>query len=194
VLTFDQQLLRTLPQARFVPIGGCWIPEADQRMHAKTANVSIIASAKRDMPGQRMRHAIVRKLGHRLDAVLGHGYRPIGVKTEGLQPYRYSIVVENCSRDFYFSEKLIDCLRTGTVPIYCGCPTLAPFLDPGGIITFDSTRSLARVLDRIGPDDYERRLPAIRRNFELAAAFRQPEWSVWRALRDIPALGAPMDA
>jgi len=137
------------------------------------------------MIGQCLRHRIIRRLGGQIDAILGGGYLHLQEKADGLRPFRYSIVVENCRRDFYFSEKLIDCLVTGTVPIYWGCPSIAVFLDAGGIIPFQSIRQLRRILDGIGIDDYQRRLGAIQRNFLLGCAYSTPEQFVWTALSDL---------
>jgi hypothetical protein len=52
-------------------------------------------------------------------------------KLETLSKYRYSVVIEN-SQEF-LSEKLIDCILAGTIPIYVGPPT-HPFGIPQDLI------------------------------------------------------------
>jgi hypothetical protein len=185
VLTFEQSLLEELPNAMFTPLGGCWLLPKEWKLHAKSKNLSIIASHKRKMPGQELRHEVIRRYGERFDAVLGGGYRWIENKIEGLREYRYSMAIENCRQNYYFSEKLIDCLMSGTVPIYWGCPSIGLFFDTRGIVTFEHPRELDALLERIGPEDYERRLPAIRRNQELARRFIYPEAHVWENIRDL---------
>jgi hypothetical protein len=185
VLTFEQKLLETFPHVRFSPLGGCWIAPEDWNVHPKTRNLSIIASGKRDMPGQKLRHVIIRKHGAAFDAVLGRGYREIAQKIEGLRDYRYSLAVENCRQNFYFSEKIVDCFLTGTVPIYWGCPSIGVFFDREGIIAFQHPSDLGLILEQIGPEDYESRLPAIRRNLELAKRYVYPEAHVWENIRDL---------
>lgn len=187
ILTFDQGLLEEVPNTRPVLLGGCWIKEADRKIHEKTGNVSIIASAKKNVLGQRMRHKVIRKFGHMIDAVCGGGYRPIEDKVEGLAPFRYSIVIENCRRNYYFSEKLIDCFMTGTVPIYWGCPSIGLFFDKTGMICFDSISELNRILRAAGKDDYKQRSHAIRSNFETAKKFIYPEHALWDAVKDLAA-------
>jgi hypothetical protein len=184
VLTFDQELLETLPNARPVLLGGCWIKEHDRKIHEKSRNVSIIASAKKNMAGQKLRHKIIRKYGDRIDAIVGSGYKALEDKVEGLAPFRYSIVVENCRRNYYFSEKLIDCFMTGTVPIYWGCPSIGLFFDRTGIMAFQTVSELKNILNRIGPEDYERRMSAIARNFETAKRFTYAEYGLWEAVQD----------
>ena len=185
VLTFDQQLLEDLPNSRPVLLGGCWIKESDRRLHDKTRNVSIIASAKKNMTGQKMRHKAIRKHRDKIDAILGGGYQPINEKTEGLGPFRYSIVIENCRRNYYFSEKLIDCFVTGTIPIYWGCPSIGLFFDKTGMICFENLSELSGILRSLGESDYERRRSAAQRNLEAATQFTYPEYALWAAVKDL---------
>jgi len=185
VLTFEQSLLEALPHARFSPLGGCWLAKQDWKLHSKTRNLSVIASDKRSMPGQKLRHKLISRHERAFDAILGRGYREIADKIEGLAGFRYSLAVENCRQNYYFSEKLIDCLLSGTVPIYWGCPSVGLFFDKGGIIAFQHPRELDAILKQIGPLDYERRLPAVARNLDLARRFVYPEVYVWENIRDL---------
>ena len=41
-------------------------------------------------------------------AILGRGYRPFERKSDGLAPYRFSIVIENFAEPAFFTEKLIE--------------------------------------------------------------------------------------
>tara|TARA_Y100000592_G_C5474605_1_gene321516 strand:- start:208 stop:387 length:180 start_codon:yes stop_codon:yes gene_type:complete len=43
---------------------------------------------------------------------------PIDKKEEGLTNYLFSLAIENSKIDNYFSEKLLDCFATSTIPIY----------------------------------------------------------------------------
>lgn len=185
VLTFEQAHFEKLPHAKFTPLGGCWLAQQDWKIHPKTKNLSIIASEKRDMPGQRLRHKVIRTHGTAFDAILGRGYREIGNKIEGLRDYRYSLTIENGRQNYYFSEKLIDCFLSGTVPIYWGCPSIGLFFDKGGIVAFEHPRDLGLILEQIGPDDYERRLPSIRKNLELAMHYVYPDICAWKNIRDL---------
>ena len=62
-------------------------------------------------------HEVIQKFGNKM-TVFGRGYDPIEFKIDGLKDYRFSVVIENCKRDYWFTEKLIDCFVTGTIPIY----------------------------------------------------------------------------
>ena len=49
---------------------------------------------------------------------------PNTTKWDGLASYSYSIAIENCCKDNYFSEKFTDCILAWTIPIYYGCPNI----------------------------------------------------------------------
>jgi hypothetical protein len=169
IFTHDLDLIKKI-DATFVPFGGCWIDEKDYGIHSKSKNFSIIASGKQQLEGHRLRHNIIKASGNRID-VFGNGYKPIKDKIEGLKEYRYHFAIENCKKDYWFTEKLIDCLMTGTIPIYWGCPSIFKFFNSEGVIIFDSLHDLKEKLKLCNPEYYESKLPAIRENLELARKY-----------------------
>ena len=86
----------------------------------------------------------------------------------GLKDYMYSIVVENGKHDLYFTEKLIDCFRTGTIPIYWGCPSIGDYFDIDGIIMFDNINELNEILNHLNEEHYAKMLPHVKNNFKKA--------------------------
>jgi len=154
----------------FVPFGGCWIDEKDYGVHSKSKSFSIIASGKRQLPGHQLRHQIVQAGGSNID-VLGNGYKPIKDKIEGLRDYRYHFAIENCKKDFWFTEKLIDCLVTGTIPIYWGCPSISKFFNVDGFIIFNDLQELKDKLKLCTPSYYESKFSIIQENFNLAKKY-----------------------
>lgn len=60
-------------------------------------------------------------------------------KTELFDQFQYSIIIENDRQIDYFSEKLIDCLITKTIPIYFGCPNISDYFDTSYWIILDNT-------------------------------------------------------
>lgn len=167
ILTHDKELLAVDNRFVFTSFGGCWVDPPHQRVYAKSKNLSIIASDKHDLEGHQLRHQIVRTYREKIDGLFGRGYQEIKSKLDGLKEFRYSIVVENTRRDYWFTEKLIDCFATGTVPIYWGCPSIGRFFDMDGLIQFSSIEELESILPTLSSEDYRRRLPSIMRNFEL---------------------------
>lgn len=169
VFTFDKELLNLSPKFHFLPIGGCWISEGDRVIHDKNKLLSIIASRKQELPGHILRHEIIKKFNN-ID-VFGNGYNPIDNKILALGDYKFSIVVENCKKDYYFTEKLIDCFITGTIPIYWGCPSINDFFDSDGIISFDTLEDLKLILNNLNDDLYLNKINSVRKNFELSKKF-----------------------
>ena len=185
ILTFSQPLLETLPNARFTPIGGSWLHAHDWKIHEKTRNISIIASKKRSLSGQKLRHTVIEDHRNSIDFIAGHGYQPIDLKIEALKDFRYSLCIENCRQNFYFSEKLIDCFLSGTVPIYWGCPAIGLFFNLDGMVTFENHRQLKATLPMLNEADYRRRSAAIKMNFELAQRYVYVEKFIWKNIASL---------
>jgi hypothetical protein len=174
ILTFDKEILNSIPNSIFYPFGGCWIEDGDKKVHKKNKLVSIIVSEKNSTIGHKLRHEIVRKFGDIID-VYGRGYNSVDKKIEALQDYKYSIVIENDKFDYYFTEKINDCFATGTVPIYWGCPSIEDFYNKNGIISFDSLDELDKILQKISEQDYQNRYEFILENFTLLSKYQLPE-------------------
>ena len=101
----------------------------------------------------------------------GRGIKDIIGKIEGLRDYKFSIAIENGKYDNYFTEKILDCFLTGTIPIYNGCDNISEFFDMNGIITFNTVDELYDIVITLTDFDYESRKDAIQRNFELAKQY-----------------------
>lgn len=165
ILTFNEGLLKAVPNAVLFPLGTTWVPEWRDLPFNKTAMCSLIASEKRDSQGHRLRHAMVdwvRGTGQDV-AVMGRGYTPFEAKAEGLARYRYSIVIENVQETNYFSEKLMDAVLCNTAPIYWGCPNLERFMNPEGIIRCNSEAEMRAAVEAMSEQDFAARLPHLRR-------------------------------
>jgi len=183
IFTFDKSLLALNPRFRYWPMGSTWIPEPDRRVYPKSKGTSIIASAKNHAPGHVLRHQVVKRHGKDMD-VMGRGYRTIETKLEGLKDYRYSFAIENMRLDCYFTEKLIDCFMTGTVPIYWGCPAIEDFFDGRGMVILTDPETFN--MGSLTEDDYNRRRPYIEKNFELAKKYTDLEKNLWdNGLKDL---------
>jgi hypothetical protein len=63
------------------------------------------------------------------------------------ETYQYSLVIENSSQTHYFTEKLIDCLITKTIPIYYGCPNIADYFDTTGWILLTNPTPEGRLME-----------------------------------------------
>lgn len=173
VLTFYEALCETLPNAQFLPFGSTWVPQWRDVDTTKAKMCSLIASAKRSLEGHVLRHEIVdwaKAEGVDVD-VMGGGYKRFDTKSDGLAPYRYSVVIENVRERHYFSEKLIDALLCKTVPIYWGCPNIDDYLDTSGMVICETAEDIRHALRNMSKEDYAARLPALDTIQEAAADY-----------------------
>ena len=68
-------------------------------------------------------------------------------KKDGLRDYKFSIAIENCIEENYFTEKIIDCILTDTTPIYFGCPNIHNYIKTTYTLSnLNSTNELADIL------------------------------------------------
>lgn len=80
----------------------------------------------------------------------------------------FSISVESSSESNYFTEKLIDCLLTKTVPIYWGCPNIGDYFDARGIIQFNSYEEFIEKVNSINEKTYNKMKKYVDVNYEKA--------------------------
>lgn len=173
ILTYDKALVDEGDPFKFYPVGGSWL--RDWAIFNKHLEISILTSDKHTTQGHNLRHAIADRFSDRID-IYGEPYTSyLTTKEITLRRYRYSIIVESDQRDWYFTEKLIDCISQGTVPIYWGCPDIGKFFDTDGILTFSSLDDLEEILKSCNAADYKSRLPALHWNIEAARQFRCAE-------------------
>ena len=186
VLSFNEELLGRIPNGIFFPLGTTWVPNWRDLPLNKEKMCSLIASAKRDSTGHKLRHRVVdrvRQQGLDVD-VMGRGYTPFESKADGLAPYCYSVVIENVREANYFSEKLVDAVLCNTVPIYWGCPNLDRFIDPSGIIQCASEGDISHAIDNMSKSDFARRLPQIQAMQPVLAGYCDLELRAAKAVRD----------
>ena len=148
----------------------CWIKTKDHKIYEKSKKLSIVASAKRMTHGHVLRHQIIQYFNNDID-IYGRIYNPIEYKLDGLKDYAFSLTIENTKKDYYFTEKLIDCFMTGTVPIYWGCPSIGNFFNTDGMIIFDNINDLQKILDGLSFEKYNNMIDAIADNFEKAKEY-----------------------
>lgn len=181
IFTFDKRLLRISEKFEYLPIGGCWIPDEEKKIYQKNKLVSMVVSFKKMTVAHNFRHKIVENISN-VD-ILGNGYCYIENKIDSLKAYMFSIVVENQKMDYFFSEKLIDCFVTGTIPIYYGCPSINRFFDIEGILTFDNLPELLNILKNIDFNVYNSKIESVRKNFEIAKNYVLAENHIYTKIK-----------
>ena len=174
VWTHDEEVLNAVENSKWVPMGGTWIEAEARRIYPKSKVCSFIASDKNWAPGHQLRQGIRASLPNSVDS-FGKGFNFLSRKADGLINYCFSIAIENCVRDTYFTEKLIDCFNTGTIPIYWGTRNVDQYFNPDGIIHFSDVDALLEIIMSLSLEKYSALLNAVKENFELAKEFETAE-------------------
>jgi hypothetical protein len=173
VLTFDRELLKKINNGLYTPYGTYWVN--NNINYKKCKLVSIIASFKNQTIGHRIRHHIINTING-FDIYGKHPrYKYVESKNEALDEYFYSITVENSIQDSYWTEKLLDCFVTKTIPIYWGTKDVCNFFNKDGIIFFDKASELRNILNNITPELYKQKEQAINENYQIALQYKDPE-------------------
>jgi len=85
---------------------------------------------------------------------------------------KFHIACENQDMPNMYSEKLLDCFKTYTIPIYFGCTNIEKYFNPKGIMQFRTIEEFENIIHNLTPDMYNELLPFAKENYELA----KPYW------------------
>lgn len=174
IFSHQLELKDQLPEGKFVfiPHGGTHIKQEDIKIHPKTGLVNFIFSDKQWNTGHRFRHEIYKNIKNLVDCY-GSGVDGIRVPYKGdvLTSYAYSIAMENEKSSDYFTEKIIDCLLTGTIPIYYGTSNIGKYFNTDSIFSFNTEKELIEILDNISFEQYEKLKDSIEDNLHRAQNF-----------------------
>lgn len=172
VLTFDREIISQIDNGLFQPYGTYWVEKA---CPVKSNLVSMIASYKKEAVGHKIRHSIYNHFSSSIDTFgTITGSRLIN-KDTGLRDFKFSFAIENCKQDGYFTEKILDCFATKTIPVYWGTRSIEEFFNADGIIFIDDFESIESVINFLSEDVYNNRLEAIEDNFNKIDDYHIPE-------------------
>ena len=158
IFTHDQRLLSLGDKYKWVPAQGFWIK--DPKIYKKSKMISMISSNKNMCEGHRLRLEWVDRIGDQVD-LYGRGFNEIVDKEDGLCDYMFSIAIENGQYETYFTEKLLDCFATGTIPVYLGAPDIGNHFNKDGIIDLTDEFDVSEEI-------YYNKMDAIKDNLERA--------------------------
>lgn len=184
VFSHNINLANRIPNFVYCPHGGTWLEEKDINLNAnnKKELISFIFSDKQWNSYHRLRHRIYNMLlVENIDNkekinFFGSGCNnKINRKSEALSSYMFSLVIENSEEDDYFTEKIIDCFLTGTIPIYLGNKNIGKYFNEQGIIRFREPEQLSEIFKNLTSEFYYSKIDAIIQNFDLAKNYIHPE-------------------
>jgi len=180
IFSSSERILNRYENAKFCPANSVWYGTnicggflSDKAYEHKNKNISIIASNKTMCKLHKVR-AELAKYYMKSDCVDSYGRavnRYIEKKSDALQEYRYSIIIENSVAGYYFTEKIMDCFASMTVPIYVGATNIGEFFNENGIIrlgidTLDDFSNVDKIINGCCEKDYYSRIEAIKDNYK----------------------------
>lgn len=177
IITFQKEYCNISPKFKFCPI---WVRHRllnksqeecrrAMKFYPKDKDVSAIFSTKMISLGHELRYDIRSKLSNQID-IFGRGHRFIENKIDGIKDYRYHVCVET-TKESICSMLLTDAVLCGTVPIYWGNnnSNVNEYFNMDGVILFENIEELRHIVENvISPEDYQKRIPAMKQNFDLA--------------------------
>lgn len=164
IFTHDRSLLSLSTKIEFVPCASNlpWVKHCD--IHRKSKWMSLICSGKNFSDGHKYRNQLMeefKKTNQPID-YFGRMFNPFNKKEDVLNDYYYSVTIENGKYTTYFTEKIMDCFATGTIPVYYGTDDIGDYFNKDGIVMLDENRDLSFLTE----DYYHSKMDAIKDNFE----------------------------
>lgn len=159
IFTHDKESLKLHPKIQWVPAWSSMV--SSPNIYKKTKLISWITSNNNSGGNRGERFVLIESLKDSLD-LYGYGFNPIDNRQDGLADYMFSIAYENSSYSGYFTEKILDCFATGTIPIYHGDPDISLVFNMDGIILLEDFD-----IDSLSPELYYSKMDAIIENFNI---------------------------
>ena len=173
ILAYDERLLQFPNSYEFCPVGA-WVDDIELD---KRDQITYLMSSKIWTNEHRMRFMILRKYEEQktigpFEFLMHRNPPSVPSKNPFFQNAKFHIACENQVMNNMFSEKILDCFKTKTIPIYYGCQNIHKYFNPKGILRFNTFQELVNILETLTTDRYDELLPYIEENYELA----KPYW------------------
>jgi len=144
-------------------------------IYNKTKLISFIGSNKTMCPGHKLRQKKIKELYKKVDHFgRGFGNRELPWEIEvnsrkesgkilGLKDYMFSIAMENDNYDEVISQKVTDCIATGTIPIYWGSRNITNYFDKRGIVFLEDLCNIEHLTEEL----YFSKMEFVEKNLRL---------------------------
>jgi len=145
-----------------------FIREDERKIYNKTKDVTAIWSQKNfGLEGHQLRHTTRNYIKSVIPNTVDWN-NPIE-KVDGLKDYKYEIVIEN-EFPYFLTEKHLDCMLTGTIPIIWGHKDTMQWkgFKTDGMIFFKTAEELYEILKskKLTTNFYNSKISEIKHNFK----------------------------
>lgn len=134
---------------------------------SKSQKISVIASRLLQLPGHRKRTDLVDALSIKMPEISSHtfgrGRRFVESKEDALDSYMFSLAIENSRIRNYVTEKFLDCIIRGAVPLYWGAPNINDIFPKDSFVELKSLNpeDVVEQIRKLSKEDYLSRQKAI---------------------------------
>ena len=175
IFTHDSKILQN-DNAYFFNWANVWYTSDSP----KTKGISLVSSWKDWCPLHKARLSLAKlfDMSKKVDVYgtwneYGNPELKVPVK-DYLENYKFSIVIENDIDDLWFTEKILNCFSTKTVPIYVGARNIGDIFNADGIIQVNDWMEIPEIVNNLDLDSYGSYLPYINDNFERVKEYTIP--------------------
>lgn len=181
IITTHEDILRECDNSYLMEFGTSWIENFDFTT-PKEFKVSNLTGHKDWTEGHRLR----KKVYYKQDKIhvpkdfyiSKHGgvencfnSKVLGETKNPMFDSQFHICIENSKQKNYFTEKLIDCLVTKTIPIYYGTDNIGDFFDINGFYIANNFNEIINICNSLDENTYKEKLSFIEKNFELSKKY-----------------------
>ncbi len=175
IFTHDSQLLK-LPNSKLFLWCDVWL----QTDSEKNKGISLCTSYKNWCPlhNARLKIAEHYKDSDKVDVFYGdwNNSEIANVPPQAyLEHYKFSIIIENDIDEKWYTEKILNCFSTKTVPIYHGATKIGEDFNKDGIIEVENWEDIFEIVEKLDIDsEYAIRQQAIEDNYNRLDAYKTP--------------------
>jgi len=198
VLTFHQELIDNNYKARLFSGTTTWVDYT--KTYPKKFAVSTIVGGKSDprYVGYALRHKLFNakdSINIKKEFYLSSAFRwpgadyannlVLGDDKGVMFDCMFHIAIENVYLNNWFSEKLLDCLLTRTIPIYFGTPNIGQYFNNKGIISVRTVDEMVQACNGLTEDYYYSLVDVIEENYHRALEHANYNVTLRRTLNNL---------
>jgi hypothetical protein len=181
ILTWDEYIISSCKNAKLFPFGGSWVKDYNFNKK-KQFLITTLVGGKNLVPNHTLRQ-LIPKIQDKITSIELDVFNSVNNPYISSKPFKqiqdklyknelfygqFHLCIENVTRNNWFTEKIIDCFQTKTIPIYIGCPNIGDFFDTNGIIHVKDIDELISECNKLTPEYYNSKLESIEKNYELS--------------------------
>ena len=187
IITTNPEILGSCPNSSFMAYGTTWLNKSPHHPDSFGHYTENLSELNKDPSVSMVCGSLQGKTGYNIRHEIYHNRDKIKIEKRFYSSTRfpipnieqlpnddkinlfnsmYSIAIESSQETNYFTEKLIDCLITKTIPVYWGCPNISEFFDTSYWVDISDAINF-----KYSPEYYYNNIEKINKNCEIAKQY-----------------------